>query len=114
MNRVYEMDENQKAFDITAMKIFISAIAILLSVFRPNALATAGNFGSYQPTTLNKIILDFKNQDAESIWPIYEKKASCNLQNGNSALNQSANLHKNFDSGYKCPLPISQKQPDGS
>lgn len=35
MNRVYKMNENEKKFDFTAVKILLSVIAILLSLTFP-------------------------------------------------------------------------------
>lgn len=107
MNSVYKMNENQKGFDFTAMRIFFSVIAILLSVTMPNALAVTDNSTPSQPSTLDKIIVDLKNQQTDSIWRTEEKMANCSLQSVKLLSNQNSYNYLNFGSDFTCPVSSS-------
>lgn len=114
MNSVYKMNENQKGFDFTAMRIFFSVIAILLSVTMPNALAVTDNSTPSQPSILDKIIVDLKNQQIDSIWRPEEKRANCSLQGVNPLSNQNSYNNLNFGSDFTCPASGSNKKPNES
>ncbi len=91
MNSVYKMNENQKEFDFTAIRIFFSVIAILLSVTMSNARAVTDNSTPFQPSILDKIIIDFKTQQTDSIWQP-EKNKPYKKSNDNYRLNPIPNL----------------------
>lgn len=85
MNSVYKLSENETRFDFTAMRIFLSVIAIFLSVSMPKALAVSDSTLNYQPPVLDKIIVDFKNPNAEPVWHAKVPKTNCGYKNETAA-----------------------------
>ena len=56
MNSVYKLNGSRDRFDLSAIKIFFSIIAIFLSVTMPNANAVTDSSNPYQSSLLSKII----------------------------------------------------------
>ena len=65
MNSLYKANEDKNGFDFTATKIFLSVIAIFLSLTIPNALAIKEKSGSNRPMVLNKILIELKNRQPD-------------------------------------------------
>lgn len=112
MNSAFRMNDNQKGFDFTAMKIFFSVVAILLSMTLPKASAVTENPLFPQSSILEKLAFDFKNQKTESVSAPHRNENQCKFRNLKTSLNQKSNPVFNPD--FYCPLQDINKKPNES
>lgn len=79
MSSFYEMNQIQKKIDLTAIRIFFSVVAILLSVTLPNALAIQDQSTSVAALPLQKIETDvnFRNELNRPFWLVENKDIIC-------------------------------------
>jgi hypothetical protein len=114
MKSAYKINLDDNRFDLSAIKIFISVIAIFLSATMPNALATTEKSDSANPSAISKIITDLKKQETESILRVDQVKSHCNARGGNSVSNQSSAHYMIFTNDFVCPKPHSFKEQNNS
>tara|TARA_B110001454_G_C12723192_1_gene435853 strand:- start:19791 stop:20084 length:294 start_codon:yes stop_codon:yes gene_type:complete len=76
---------NKKGFDFSAIRIFISLIAILLSTTFPSAQTIPENSSIVEPSIIEKLLIDFKNQKTDF---------SCASPTPNSYFDQTSILPK--------------------
>ncbi len=112
MNRVDEIKNDAQTFDFTAVKIFFSVIAILLSVTLPEAFAVTDKVDSFKLPILDHAIFDLKKENAESIWNPGSNRHQCAFENANTLTNQKSRL--NFTAEFFCPLKNPTINPNAS
>lgn len=113
MKNVY-LTDNNKGFDFTAIKIFFSVIAILLSVTLPSARAVTENSLTSQPSIIEKLMVDFKNQKSEDLLRTDNQKGFCEVRSSSSTSNQIFLLKTGWKRGHLCPLKGPNTAPNES
>ena len=73
------LTDNKKSFDFTAIRIFFSVIAILLSLTLKSAQAVTEKSEINKPSILEKIIVNVKNKNSDSILRTDQSASSCRV-----------------------------------
>lgn len=105
------LTDNKKGFDFTAIRIFFSVIAILLSLTLKSAQAVTEKSEINKPSILEKIIVNFKNQNSDSILRTDQNAGSCRAPSSV----ESRGFYSNKDGlSLFCPLNKVSDSPNES
>jgi hypothetical protein len=114
MRSANKMNHIQNEFDFTAIRIFFSVIAIILSVSMPSAMALKETSIPFQMPILSKFFPDFMNQNDHSFLQSNDKKISCGGDDSHFVAIRPTSNGMKTTSDFSCPINKENHESDGS